>query len=102
MPFSHIVTYSGNFDSWAHSVAEQDASWKQRYLNLARDAAELLIESGFMSDALLRAIAIYIIACLKIQASAVSLDSVPLSWFPSIPGGICSGLSLCRFLVNCR
>ena len=55
-----------------------------------------------MSDALLRAIAIYIIACLKIQASAVSLNSVPLSWFPSIPGGICSGLSLCRFLVNCR
>lgn len=53
-------------------VAEQDASWKQRYLNLARDAADLLIESGFMSDALLRAIAIYIIACLKTQASACS------------------------------
>ncbi|KAK9916146.1 hypothetical protein WJX75_009305 [Coccomyxa subellipsoidea] len=55
---------------------DDDASWKQRYLNLARDAAELLIESGFMSDALLRAIAIYIIACLKIQGEHTTLFHV--------------------------
>ncbi|CAL8470410.1 g9952 [Coccomyxa elongata] len=55
---------------------EDDASWKQRYLNLARDAADLLIESGFMSDALLRVIAIYIIACLKIQGEHTTLFHV--------------------------
>ena len=68
--------------------AKQDASWKQRYLNLARDAADLLIESGFMSDALLRVIAIYIIACLKLQVILAPFHCVRQSLQPwSTVGG---------------